>query len=130
MENKEVQLIIQVENSFHDAWYSGDVKKIVSFFTDDGIRVGPDGVIQHGKKEIEIAYDKLLKMMPGSTIKFETGSIRILCDDFATWQSRLVIVLGVDKPSIKGYSFDLLKKVDGHWKILEAHPKTIGTLSL
>lgn len=130
MENGEVQLIIQIENSFHDAWNSGDVKKIVSFFADDGIRVGPDGVIQHGRKELEEAYDNLLKMMKGSTIKFEPGSIRILCDDFATWQSRLLIIPGGDKPSIKGYSFDLLKKVEGSWQILEAHPKTIGPLTL
>lgn len=130
VENREVQLILQLEDSFHDAWYSGDAKKIVMFFTEDGIRVGPDGVIQHGRKELEEAYDKLLNMMPGSTIKFEPGSIRILCDDFATWQSKLTIILAGDKPSLSGYSFDLLKKIDGRWLILETHPKMIAPIKV
>jgi uncharacterized protein (TIGR02246 family) len=128
MKSGEEQLIDQVENSFHDAWNSGDAKKIGSFFTDDGIRVGPDGVIQHGRNEIEEVYDKLLKVMPGSTIKYEPGITRILCDDFATWQCKLEITQVGDKAVIHGYSFDLLKKVDGQWQILEAHPKMIGSL--
>lgn len=110
MNEREEQLIAMVENSFHDAWNRGDAEEIASFFTDDGVRVGPDGVIQHGKKEIEEVYDKLIKMMPGSTIEFELGSIRILCDEFATRQCALEITLGGGKPPIKGYSFDLLKK--------------------
>lgn len=128
MKSKEEQLIDQVENYFHEAWNSGDAKKISLYFTEDGIRVGPDGFIQHGRNEIEEIYDKLLKMMPGSTIKYEPGIVRMLCDDIATWQCRLEITLGGGKAAIHGYSFDLLKKVEGDWLILEAHPKTIGPL--
>lgn len=130
MENREELLITELENSFHDAWKNANAKEIASFFTDDGVRVGPDGTIQHGKAELEEAYAKMLKMMPGSTLKFGPGTIRILSSEFATWQSGLEITLGDGKPTIKGYSLDLLKKVDGHWFIQEAHPKTIGPLAV
>ena len=130
METLEKQLIANLENSFHDAWESRDAKEIASFFTDDGVRVGPDGTIQHGNAELEDAFDKMLKMMPDSTIKFESGTIRILSPEYATWQGGVEITLGGDKPPIIGYTLDLLKKVDEHWLIQEAHPKTVGPLAV
>lgn len=108
----------------------GDAKEIASLFTDDGVRAGPDGVIYHGSREIEDAYDKMLKMMPGSTVTYESGTIRIRCEGFAIWQGGVEITSGDSKPPIKGYSFDLLKKADGRWLILEAHPTVIRPLDL
>lgn len=130
MEEREEALIAQAEDYFHEAWDKGDAKEIASLFTDDGVRVGPDGVIYHGRTEIEDAYDKMLKMMHGSTVTYGSGTIRILCDEFATWQGGVEITSGEGKPPIKGYSLDLLKKVDGSWLILEAHPTIIRPLDL
>lgn len=130
MEKREEELIAQLEDSFHASWDKGDAKEIVSLFTDDAVRVGPDGVIYRGKPELEEAYDKMLKMLSGSTITYETGSIRILCDEFATWQGGLEITTDDGKPPIKAYSFDLLKKVDGRWLIFEVHPTMVRPIDL
>ncbi|KNZ42074.1 YybH family protein [Acetobacterium bakii] len=130
METIEKQLINNLENSFHDAWANGDAREIASFFTDDGFRVGPDGTIQHGRSELEEAFAEMFKMMPDATLTFEPGTIRLLSPEYATWQGGVEITLGEGKPSIKGYALDLLKKVDEHWLIQEAHPKTLGPLAV
>jgi uncharacterized protein (TIGR02246 family) len=120
----EEQSISSLMKAFHEAWNKGDARVTASCFTDDGIRVGPEGDIQHGKAEIEAAYDQMLKTMPGTTLKFQPGSIRMLSSEYATWQAEMEIIPAGGKSSAKGYSFALLKKVDGRWFILEAHPKS------
>lgn len=123
MESADEQAILNDAEAFAEAWNRGDAKAAASFFTDDGVRVGAFGDIQHGKAEIEAAYDRLLhQTMPGATATQERGSVRMLSADLAIWQGGLEIV-PPGGPPLKGHVVQVLKKIDKRWLTLEAHPK-------
>jgi uncharacterized protein (TIGR02246 family) len=123
MKSNEEEAIIRVTDEFLVAWNNGDSKAAAGFFTEDGTRVGAFGDVQHGRQEIEKAYDRLMhQAMPGAKANQERGDIRILSDDLAVWQGGLEITLP-DGNLLKGYVVQVMKKEKGKWMILEAHPK-------
>ena len=82
------------------------------------------GDIEHGREEIEKAYDNLLhKGMPGAKATMDKGTIRMLSPELAVWQGRLEIEKPDGSPSMKGYVVQVMKKVQGRWLVLEGHPK-------
>jgi uncharacterized protein (TIGR02246 family) len=110
--------------AFSDAWSKGDAKAAASFFTEDGVRVGAAGDVQHGRVELESAYDQLLHgRFAGATVTQERGSVRMLTPDMALWQGGMQITPAGGAPPIKGYVIQLMKRVNGRWLVLEAHPK-------
>ena len=119
------QMDIQKENAaFGAAWDKGDAKVAASFFTEDGVRVGAFGDVQHGRAEIEAAYDKLLhQTMPGAKVIMEEQSMRMLSPELALTQGRIEIFPEGSSESMKGYVVQVMKKVNGRWLVLEAHPK-------
>lgn len=123
MESSDERAIFNETEAFAQAWNKGDAKVAASFFTADGVRVSAFGDIQYGRSEIEAAYDRLLHQpMSGATVKQERGTVRMLSSDLAIWQGRLEIVPPVGAP-LRGHVVQVMKKVDGRWFILEAHPK-------
>jgi uncharacterized protein (TIGR02246 family) len=123
MESSDEQAIFKEAEAFAEAWNKGDAKAAASLFTEDGVRVGAFGDIQHGRAEIEAAYDRLLHhTMPGATVKQERGSVRMLSADFAIWQAGLEIVPPGGSP-LRGHVAQVVKKVGERWLTLEAHPK-------
>ena len=121
MSNEE--MIFQVVDDFENAWNHADSKVAASFFTNDAMRVGAFGDVQHGIDEIETAYKKLLEQtMPGATVKQEKGNVRMLTDHFAIWQGGLQIILP-NENILKGHVVQIMKKENDKWLILEAHPK-------
>src|SRR5262245_48500156 len=56
----DAEAIYREIEAFSDAWSKGDAKGAALFYTDDGVRVGAMGDIEHGRAEIEAAYDRLL----------------------------------------------------------------------
>ena len=121
---EDQESILREVESFSLAWSRGDAKAAASFFTEDGVRVGAAGDEQHGRSEHEAAYEKLLRgRFAGATVTQERGTIRMLTSDLALWQGGLEIAPGGAAPPIKGYVVQLMKKVNGRWLILEAHPK-------
>jgi len=124
MKADEEQSIMYETTSFADAWSKGDAKAAASFYTEDGTRVGAFGDIQNGRSEIEAAYDSLLhQTMPGAVVKQERGSVRMLTPELAIWQGGMEIIPAGGGAALKGYVVQVMKKVDGHWLVLEAHPK-------
>ena len=124
MTTKDEQDIYKENDSFLEAWNKGDAKAAASFFTEDGVRVSAMGDIEHGREEIEMAYDKLIhKTMPGAKAKMEKGTIRMLTPELAIWQGGIEIEKPDGSPSLKGYVIQVMKKVQERWLILEAHPK-------
>ena len=123
MTQDESSLIFQEIEGFTSAWNEGDAKAAVSFFTEDAVRVGALGDVQHGRSELEAAYKRLLQeMMPGAKVTQERGTVRVLSPDLAVWQGGMVINLP-DGSSRKGHVVQVMKKVGGRWLVLEAHPK-------
>jgi uncharacterized protein (TIGR02246 family) len=117
-----VEAIYREIYAFSDAWSKGDAKGAASFFTEDGVRVGAAGDIQHGRAELEAAYDQLLHgRFAGATVTQERGSVRMLTPDLALWQGGMHIAPPGGAPPIKGYVVQLMKKVNGRWLVLEAH---------
>ena len=124
MKTEDEHSIYQSTEKFLEAWNKGDATGAASFYTEDGVRVGAMGDIQHGRAEIAAAYENLMhKAMPGAKANQEKGVIRMLGPDLAIWQGGLEISKGDGSPPIKGYVVQVMKKVDGSWYILEAHPK-------
>ncbi len=124
MAPNEEEAIIRETEAFAVAWSEGDARAAASFYVEDGVRVGAFGDVQHGKDEIEAAYDKLLHhTMPGAKVKQERGSVRMLSPELAVWQGGLEIVPADGISVLKGHVVQVMKKVKGRWLILEAHPK-------
>ena len=124
MKTNEEDTIITENEEFRETWNKGDAKGTALLFTEDAVRVGPFGDIQHGRAEIEVAYDRLLhQTMSGTKVKLERGTVRMLSTEFAIWQGGIEIIPPNGGPSLKGYVVQVMKKVTGRWLILEAHPK-------
>jgi len=123
MQTDEEQAIFNETAAFASAWTNGDASAAASFFADDGTRVGAFGDVQHGRVEIEAAYDSLLhQTMPGAVVKQERGDVRMLSPDLVVWQAGIEII-PPGGPSLKGHVVQVMKKVAGRWLILEGHPK-------
>lgn len=119
----EDQAIIKETVAFAEAWSKGDAKAASSFFTEDAVRVGAFGDTQHGRSEIEAAYDNLLhKTMPDAKLNQERGTVRMLTPEFAIWQAGIEIA-PPNGAVLKGHVVQVMKKVGNRWLILEAHPK-------
>jgi uncharacterized protein (TIGR02246 family) len=124
MMTEDEQAIMNETASFAEAWSRGDAKAAASYYTEDGTRVGAFGDIQNGRSEIEAAYDRLLhQTMPGATVKQERGGVRMLTPELALWQGGIEIVPAGGGSALKGYVVEVMKKVEGRWLVLEAHPK-------
>ena len=118
------QAIVNETASFAEAWSKGDARAAASYYTEDGTRVGAFGDVQNGRSEIEAAYDRLLhQTMPGATVKQERGSVRMLTPELAIWQGGIEIVPTGGGSPLKGHVVEVMKKVEGRWLVLEAHPK-------
>lgn len=123
MQSNDEQAIFSEIEAFTEAWNKGDAHAAASFFTEDGVRVGAFGDVQHGRAELEAAYEKLLhQTMTGAVVKQERGSVRMLSPELSIWQGGLEIV-PPSGSSLKGYVVQVMKKVEGRWLILEGHPK-------
>lgn len=121
---QEEQAIIAETQAFQEAWNRGDAKGSASFYTEDATRVGAFGDVQHGRAEIEKAYDMLLhQTMSGAKVKQERGTVRMLTIEFAVWQGRIEIIPAGGATPLKGHVVQVMKKVNRRWLILEAHPK-------
>jgi uncharacterized protein (TIGR02246 family) len=114
----------RAHEDFALTWSRGDATAAAQFWTDDGVRVGAGGDIQRGHKEIAAALERLLNgAFKGASVKFDRGTIRMLGADLALYQGPMQIQPGSDRPPIKGYFLDVMKKVGGKWLMLESHPK-------
>lgn len=124
MNQNEVEAIIGETQAFADAMNAGDAVLAASFYTEDGTRVGAFGDVQHGREEIGAAYNRLLhQSMPGARLTQERGTVRMLSQELAVWQAGLKIdVPGIEAP-LRGHVVQVMRKIDGRWLILEAHPK-------
>src|SRR5262245_7208707 len=109
MSAEEEQAIIREIQDFSAAWSRGDAKAAASFFTEDGARVGAAGDIQHGRAELEAAYDQLLHgRFAGAKVTQERGSVRMLTAELALWQGAMEIAPGGTAPPLKGYVVQLM----------------------
>ena len=109
--------------AFSAAWNGGDGALAASFFADDAVRVGALGDRQQGKAEIAKGYQRMLGgAFSGATVRQHRGTVRMLTPDFAVWQGGIEIV-PVSGPPIMGHVVQVMKKVNGRWLVLEAHPK-------
>lgn len=124
MQSADELAIFSETEAFAEAWNKGDARAAATFFTDDGVRVGAFGDVQHGRTEIEAAYDRLMyHTMPGAILKQDRGSIRMLSPELAVWQAGIEITPPGGGPPLQGHVVQVMKKVDGRWLVLEAHPK-------
>jgi uncharacterized protein (TIGR02246 family) len=124
MDQHEEEAIIQATQDFAKAWSQGDAKAAAAFFAEDGTRVGAFGDVQHGRAEIEAAYEKLLhQTMAGARVEQGRGSVRMLGPDLAVWQGKIEIVPPPPAAPMKGHVVEVMKKVDGRWLVIEGHPK-------
>jgi uncharacterized protein (TIGR02246 family) len=124
MSEHEIAAIIAETQAFSEAMNAGDANRAASFYTEDGVRVGAFGDVQHGRAEIEAAYDQLLHgSMPGARMDQDRGSVRMLASDLAIWEGGLEIVLPGGAAPLRGHVVQVMKKAGERWLILGAYPK-------
>src|SRR5438876_316172 len=103
--------IFEEIEGFARAWSRGDAKEAASFFTEDGVRVGASGDVQHGREELLAAYDRLLHgPFAGAKVTLDRGIVRGLTADLALWQGGMEIAPAGSTPPIKGYVVQLMKR--------------------
>jgi uncharacterized protein (TIGR02246 family) len=120
----DVQAILERNCAFEIAWNEGDAEAAAGFFVEDGVRVGAMGDVQHGRAEIEEAYRRLLSgPFSGASVTQATGEVRLLADDLAVWHAEMEIQPPDGSSAMRGHVVQVMKKIDGRWMILEAHPK-------
>ena len=123
MPNDE-EAIIAETRAFEVAWNAADPEAAAAFYTEDGVRVGATGDTQQGRVEIEDAYRRLLGgPFAGASVTQERGSVRMLTADLALWRGCMQIKPATGGPIMNGHVVQIMKKVEGRWLILEAHPK-------
>src|SRR5262245_26005558 len=89
---EDQEAILREVQAFSAAWSHADAKLLASFYTEDGVRVGAAGDVQHGRAELETAYSKLFQgPLAGAKITQERGSVRMLAPDLALWQGGMEI---------------------------------------
>lgn len=121
---REERAILQQHADFAAAWSRGDAAALVEFFAEDAVRVGARGDVQQGRVEIAAAFERLLHgPFAGARVELSEGTVRLLAPDVALWRGRMEIVPSGGRPSLSGYSVDVMTKVDSTWLILETHPK-------
>ena len=117
-------VILAVHQGYAAAWSAGDAERAATFFTDDSLRVGAAGDVQHGPEGVKTALGKLFQgPFKGATMKIEPGSVRMLSAQLAVLHAPMQIETGNGKPPLRGIAADVVKKVAGKWLIVESHPK-------
>jgi uncharacterized protein (TIGR02246 family) len=123
MSNPDEQALIDATIAFGLVWNQGDAAAAAEFFAEDGTRVGAFGDVQHGRAEIQAAYERLMhQSMAGAALQQERGQVRWLTPDLAVWQAGLELT-PASGPRLKGHVVQVMQKIGGRWLILEAHPK-------
>jgi uncharacterized protein (TIGR02246 family) len=121
---EEEAIILRMHQEFAEAWTKGDSSALVAYYAPDSVRVGAMGDVQRGPEEIKAAYERLLHgPMQGASITIDAGTVRFLSADLAIWQGGMTISPGPEKPIVKGHVVEVMKKIDGRWLLIEAHPK-------
>src|SRR5262245_26079066 len=124
MEITDEEAIFALGEAFVQAWNARDAKALARFFAEDGVRVGAAGDVTCGHSEIAAAYERVFhNSAPGSHMVQERGTVRMLSPELALWQGAFAVSDGAHGEMQHGYASELLKKVDGRWLLLEAHPK-------
>ena len=124
MTSADEESIIAEVQAFSKAWSQGDASAAADFYTRDAVRVGAMGDEQRGREEIEDAYRNLLGgAFAGATVTQERGEVRMLTPDLAVWRGAMEIQPANGAPALPGHVVQVMKKIDGRWLILEAHPK-------
>jgi uncharacterized protein (TIGR02246 family) len=114
----------QVHEEFAATWSKGDGEGAAKFWTEDGVRVGAGGDVQHGRKEIAAALAKLFDgRFKGAQVKIGRGTVRMLTPELCLYQGEMQIEPPGGAPPIKGYYLEVMKKIAGKWLMLESHPK-------
>jgi uncharacterized protein (TIGR02246 family) len=122
MEAEEDAIVAETE-AFAAVWSKGDAQGAASFFAEDGVRVGAMGDRQHGRAELQAAYDRLFHgPFAGASVRQDRGTVRMLTPELAVWQGNIEIS-PPGGASMKGYVVQVMKKVSGRWLVLESHPK-------
>src|SRR5512143_2844728 len=109
MSTDDERAIFSEIDAFNEAWNKGDGKAAASFYTTDGVRVGAYGDTQHGRVEIQAAYERLLhQTMPGAMARQERGTIRMLSGELAVGQGGLEIIPPGGAPPMKGHVVQIM----------------------
>ena len=122
--SEDEKAITELHDVFAAAWGRGDTEAAAATYTEDGVRVGAFGDIQHGRSEIKAAYDRLLGgPFKGATVSLGEQTVRMLGSGYAIWQASLEIRPAGGASPVRGYAVDVMRKAGGRWLTLEAHPK-------
>jgi uncharacterized protein (TIGR02246 family) len=112
------EVIGKLGQDFREAFGRGDAKALAGLYTEQGEYYDDTtGEAFRGRGEIEMAYAKFFKEMPGRKIIINSRSLRFLGRDVAL-QEGLVGLEPTDSELPRSVRYScLLVREDGHWKL-------------
>ena len=123
MNAADIVKIEQLHKDFMTHWSAGDAAGCANVYTEDGMRVGARGDVEHGRAEIEQAYVRLFTgPFRGAKVTSGPATIRSLGHDYALCEAAFTITPAQGEP-LDGYSVDVMQRIHGRWWLLESHPK-------
>ena len=107
----------KVMDAFTAAYNKADAAGIGAIYTEDGLRVAPDGAVLSGRAAIQQSYGAMLAgPMKGASIKLTATESRQLTPDIHIVVGTWAITGGQAGPASGTYINTLVRK-DGQWRI-------------
>lgn len=115
--NEDIEAILKTAESYLEAYRAGDAKGAAAHFTNDAEYVDEHGNTHVGRKAIEQVLESCFAKSPGSDIRLEIDSIKIVSPGVALEDGRLTVLPGDDQePTTTTYSAVHVKH-EGKWQV-------------
>ena len=68
----EIDAVVDVTRQWSRAYLAGDIDKILSYYTEDGLMMSFDGIIARGRENIREIYELWQRVGPPKVFEYET----------------------------------------------------------
>ena len=106
--------IQKVADQYLAAYNKGDVKALVALYTDDAMRVSPDGSFVTGKAAIEKGYQAALGGGGGGQLPLKPGQTLMVTADVAVIEGTFEVA---STPPARGRYVNTIVRKAGSWKL-------------
>lgn len=121
-----------LERAYDEAWTSGDLARLLSFFVPEAVIVTPYGDVLKGISDIEEGLRAVMSQPSRGTHTSTINAVRFVTADVAIVDGRAVLDTDAGQateenhPLLHSFS-DVVVKRDGAWRI--AHVRAYGFIS-
>jgi len=118
LSNRDVAAIVQVAKDFSEAYASGDVGRIIEFYSPDIVYMAQGMQNHEGRAVLQEIYQQLFSKYHGR-VDVQIEEVKVygeMAFDRARFTSRLTPKAGGETVVSKGRLLEVLRKENGNWK--------------